>query len=134
VGAAALRLSRPASPAGRAPAGLSGRGEDSCLIRWIVRTKKNELPHGAGEEDQKPFANARSYTVRVDEMMACRKCASALRSPVSPSFRCRPPPPVSGDIDPKSLIVLLGPSTQEPESKRRTFFHRAGLDKGSISP
>jgi len=24
------------------------------------------------------------------------------------------PPPVSGDIDPKSLIVLLGPSTQEP--------------------
>jgi hypothetical protein len=52
----------------------SCRREDSYPIRWIVRTKKAELPRGAGEEDRKRFANARSYMVRVDEMVACRKC------------------------------------------------------------
>src|SRR5207245_8215539 len=52
----------------------SCRKEDTYPIRWVVRTKKNELPRGAGEEDQKRFANARSYMVRVDEMVACRKC------------------------------------------------------------
>jgi hypothetical protein len=48
--------------------------EDAYPIRWIVRTKKNEFPRGAGEEDKKRFAAARSYMVRVDEMVACRKC------------------------------------------------------------
>jgi hypothetical protein len=52
----------------------SCRREDSYPIRWMVRTKKKELPRGAGEEDKKRFANARSYMVRVDELVACRKC------------------------------------------------------------
>ncbi len=38
----------------------------------MVRTKKKELPRGAGEEDRKHFANARSYMVRIDELVACR--------------------------------------------------------------
>ena len=38
----------------------------------MVRAKKKELPRGAGEEDRRRFANARSYMVRVDEMVACR--------------------------------------------------------------
>ena len=46
--------------------------ENSFPIRWIVRTKKKELPRGAGEEDRKRFSQARSYMVRVDEMVACR--------------------------------------------------------------
>ena len=52
----------------------SCRKEDSYPIRWIVRTKKNDLPRGASEEDKKHFAQARSYMVRVDELVACRKC------------------------------------------------------------
>ncbi len=52
----------------------SCRREDSYPIRWMVRTKKNELPRGAGEEDKKRFATARSYMVRMDDMVACRKC------------------------------------------------------------
>jgi hypothetical protein len=52
----------------------SCRREDSYPVRWIVRTKKNELPRGANEEDRKRFENARSYMVRVDELVACRKC------------------------------------------------------------
>ena len=52
----------------------SCKKEDSYPIRWMVRTKKNELPGGASEEDRKRFAAARSYMVRVDELVACRKC------------------------------------------------------------
>ena len=48
------------------------RQENSYPIRWMVRTKKKELPRGAGSEDRKRFENARSYMVRVDEMVACR--------------------------------------------------------------
>lgn len=46
--------------------------ENSYPIRWMVRAKKKELPRGAGSEDRKRFENARSYMVRVDEMVACR--------------------------------------------------------------
>jgi hypothetical protein len=46
--------------------------EGSYPVRWMVRTKKKELPRGAGEEDRKQFANARSYMVRIDELVACR--------------------------------------------------------------
>jgi len=52
----------------------SCKKEDTYPIRWMVRTKKNELPRGASEEDRKHFAAARSYMVRVDELVACRKC------------------------------------------------------------
>jgi hypothetical protein len=30
------------------------------------------MPRGAGEDDRKRFAHARSYMVRVDELAACR--------------------------------------------------------------
>jgi hypothetical protein len=52
------------------------RQENAYPIRWMVRAKKNELPRGASGEDRKRFANARSYMVRVDEMVSCRniKC------------------------------------------------------------
>jgi len=52
----------------------SCKKEDTYPIRWMVRAKKNELPRGASEEDRKRFAAARSYMVRVDELVACRKC------------------------------------------------------------
>ena len=48
------------------------RQENTYPIRWRVRAKKSQLPRGAGEEDRKRFASARSYMVRVDEMVACR--------------------------------------------------------------
>ena len=53
---------------------MSCRGEFECPVRWKVARKKRELPRGAGEEDKKRFALARSYMVRVDELVACRKC------------------------------------------------------------
>ena len=48
------------------------RQENSYPIRWLVRSKRPQLPRGAGEEDRKRFAVARSYMVRVDELVACR--------------------------------------------------------------
>ena len=52
------------------------RLENSYPVRWMVRTKKAELPRGVSEEDRKHFSHARSYMVRVDDMVACRniKC------------------------------------------------------------
>jgi len=48
------------------------RQENSYPIRWKVRTKKDQLPRGAGNEDRKKFEKARTYMVRVDDLVACR--------------------------------------------------------------
>jgi len=48
------------------------RQENSYPIRWMVRTKRAALPGGATDEDRARFAKARSYMVRVDDMVACR--------------------------------------------------------------
>ncbi len=48
------------------------RQESVCAVRWMVRTKRTELPRGAGDEDRARFAKARSYMVRVDDLVACR--------------------------------------------------------------
>ena len=52
------------------------RQENTYPVRWKIRMKKAALPGGASEEDRKQFAQARSYMVRVDDMVACRniKC------------------------------------------------------------
>ncbi len=81
----------------------SCRREDTYPIRWVVRTKKNELPRGAGEEDQKRFANARSYMVRVDEMVACRKCRKRFELTGQSVVLVSSTGPVSGDFDPENF-------------------------------
>ena len=48
------------------------RQEQSYPIRWLVRTKKSALPRGASDEDRARFTKARSYMVRVDDLVACR--------------------------------------------------------------
>jgi hypothetical protein len=50
------------------------RKEDMYPIRWMVRNKKAQVPAGANEEDKRQFAKARSYMVRIDNLVACRKC------------------------------------------------------------
>ena len=48
------------------------RQEGTYPILWMVRSKKAQLPKGANEEEKKHYAQARSYMVRVDNMVACR--------------------------------------------------------------
>jgi hypothetical protein len=55
------------------------RQENAYPVRWMVCTKKNELPRGAGDEDRARFAKARSYMVRVDDMVACRNLSCRKR-------------------------------------------------------
>jgi hypothetical protein len=52
------------------------RQEATYPVRWKVRTKKTQIPPGAKDEDRARFAKARTYMVRVDDMVACRniKC------------------------------------------------------------
>ena len=72
--------------------------ESSYPVRWMVRSKKKELPRGAGEEDRKQFANARSYMVRVDELGGLQESAlpetfRVDRSKRGAGFRLRRPAP-----------------------------------------
>ena len=82
------------------------RQEGSYPVRWMVRTKKKELPRGAGSEDKKRFENARSYMVRVDELVACRNLRCRKRfeltgqSVVLVSDSGGPPPK---DFDPETF-------------------------------
>ncbi len=48
------------------------RQEGTFPVRWMVRTKKSQVPAGANGEDRKQFDKARTYMVRIDNMVACR--------------------------------------------------------------
>lgn len=43
-------------------------------VRWLRRTKKKDLPRGAGEQDRTRFRNSRDYMVRIDDVLDCKKC------------------------------------------------------------
>jgi len=48
------------------------RQEGTFPVRWMVRTKRDHIPQGANDQDRAQFGKARSYMVRVDDMVACR--------------------------------------------------------------
>jgi hypothetical protein len=81
------------------------RKEDNYPIRWVVRTKKSELPRGANEEDKKRFVQARSYMVRVDELVACRKCRKRFELTGQSVVLISPRPAAAGasDFDPETF-------------------------------
>ncbi|HVC00282.1 MAG TPA: hypothetical protein VNJ12_13265 [Candidatus Dormibacteraeota bacterium] len=59
------------------------REENSYPIRWKVRSRKTALPNGANAEDRKRFDKARSYMVRVDDLVACRNLHCRKRFDIS---------------------------------------------------
>ncbi|HVB33154.1 MAG TPA: hypothetical protein VNJ52_02085 [Patescibacteria group bacterium] len=59
------------------------RQESAYPIRWKVRSRKDDLPNGANAEDRKRFAKARSYMVRVDDLVACRNLRCRKRFDIS---------------------------------------------------
>jgi hypothetical protein len=48
------------------------RQEGTFPVRWMVRNKRAQMPAGGDAEDRKQFEKARSYMVRIDNMVACR--------------------------------------------------------------
>lgn len=56
-------------------------------VRWLKRTKKRDLPRGAGEQDRTRFQKSRDYMVRVDDMLMCKnmRCRRRFDIPSSQS-------------------------------------------------
>ena len=47
------------------------RETNEFQIRWLRRSRKQELPRGASDLDRAKFAKARDYMVRIDDMLFC---------------------------------------------------------------
>ncbi len=54
-------------------------------VRWLKRTKKQQLPRGAGEQDRARFQKSRDYMVRIDDLLACKNCRKRFDIPNSQS-------------------------------------------------
>jgi len=52
-------------------------------LAWLVRTKKRQLPPRADERDRAKFANAKSYMIRRDDLVACKNVHCRKRFEVS---------------------------------------------------
>ena len=59
------------------------RQSDTYDIGWLVRNKKNSLPHGADERDRAKFAKARSYMIRLDDLVLCKNVRCRKRFEIS---------------------------------------------------
>jgi transcription elongation factor Elf1 len=55
-------------------------------IRWIRRTKKASPPRGADERDRALFPKLRNYLIRVDDVLACKKCGRRFEIPSQQSL------------------------------------------------
>ena len=57
------------------------REENVYPVRWMARNKKSQIPPGGNEDDRAKFAKARSYMVRMDDLVACRniRCRKRFR-------------------------------------------------------
>ncbi|HKO43603.1 MAG TPA: hypothetical protein VJU84_09940 [Pyrinomonadaceae bacterium] len=54
-------------------------------VRWLKRTKKPAPPRGANEQDRMRYQKSRDYMVRIDDMLACKKCRRRFEIPSSQS-------------------------------------------------
>ncbi len=50
-------------------------------IRWMRRTKRNQLPPSADASDRAKFAKLRDYLIRVDEEVVCKTCNKRFEIP-----------------------------------------------------
>ena len=50
-------------------------------MRWVVRTKKDRLPHGADERDRALYGKLRDYMIRVDDAVTCKTCGKKFDIP-----------------------------------------------------
>ena len=50
-------------------------------VRWVRRTKKESVPNRASERDRALYSKLRSYLVRLDDMVMCKKCRCRFEIP-----------------------------------------------------
>ena len=61
------------------------REREEYDVRWIKRTKKKNPPRNLNEHERAQLAKSRDDMVRVDDMLACRKCRKRFDIPSSQS-------------------------------------------------
>ena len=59
------------------------RTQDTYDVKWMVRTKKAQLPRGADELDRAKFAKAQSYMVLLDNQAMCKNIRCRKRFDIS---------------------------------------------------
>src|SRR6476469_1790660 len=57
------------------------RRANDYTIRWVRRTKKQQLPPGARDEDRAKFAKLRDYLLRLDDEVTCKTCSKRFEIP-----------------------------------------------------
>src|SRR5215210_7657601 len=57
------------------------RRTNEYSIRWVRRSKKDRLPHGADENDRAKFAKLRDYMLRLDDEVTCKTCGKKFEIP-----------------------------------------------------
>lgn len=76
---------RPETRQGRYQCPKCRRSAD-YQVRWVRRTRKDRLPHGAGEEDRAKFAKLRDYLLRVEDEVVCKTCGRKFEIPSQQSL------------------------------------------------
>ena len=51
------------------------------MIRWIRRTRKGQLPPGAGARDRELFGKVKDHLIRVDTDVTCKLCGKRFEIP-----------------------------------------------------
>src|SRR5262249_16097145 len=59
------------------------KSSEAYDMRWMVRKKKVRLPPGADERDRARFAKSQSYTVLLDDKVACKNLRCRKRFDIS---------------------------------------------------
>jgi len=57
------------------------RHRDTYQIKWVRRTKKNQIPSGANERDRALYAKLRDHLYRVDDFAMCTRCRRRFEIP-----------------------------------------------------
>ena len=50
------------------------RHRDDYQIKWVRRTKKEQMPRGGDERDRALFAKLRDHLYRMDDFVNCTRC------------------------------------------------------------
>jgi hypothetical protein len=56
---------------------------DTYDLRWLVRTKRQQLRGAADERDRARFLKARSYMLRCDDLVLCKNTRCRKRFEIS---------------------------------------------------
>jgi len=54
---------------------------NSYQVRWLRRSKRNQLPPRADERDRAMFAKLRDYLLRLDDDVTCKTCQKRFEIP-----------------------------------------------------